>query len=338
MLTGLQDAYVAAIAPDRKTLWVTCPAGNKIAVIDLVAFQPDGHVRFHSGKVRTQRDYVHAGRKPRVLYAMMLDSDPRKFYLAKFDAKTLILLSVKEMAKNFAIELGRPMATFTDTATGRGITVFDYPGFVLEYELDSPESTWNGQVPFYPDELTDAVMSPDGQWIYVADVTRDTVYVFETATLSYVTRPAVKLTRKGPRCLGVSPDGNYLFVGYYALPGGQSKMSMIRLSDSAVVSEADLGGYPRRIGVSPTGNRIYVTDYNTDTCRQYDVTGEKITLAAAGDLDIYEGTFANAVNKPNFLFGNTTSSLPFGPNPQASDYTLNASPIGVVVGDDAFTP
>jgi DNA-binding beta-propeller fold protein YncE len=120
--------------------------------------------------------------------------------------------------------------------------------------------------------------------IVVIDTTSDAVLTTETIS-----------TDPFPRAIGISPDGQYLFVGCIEVSGlSPGCIKMYRLLDGEAVDSVtpeDLSN-PRTMAVAPTGNRIFVADHGSHVCFAFDVTyggSPGLTEVAVARLDTQPG-------------------------------------------------
>ena len=89
---------------------------------------------------------------------------------------------------------------------------------------------------FEGNTIQDAVVSPDGSRVYISNMDRQRIEVIRTSDDTVLT--PIPTAHLRPRGIGISPDGAYLFVGYYLAI--DALIEMIRLSDNAVVSSVCL--------------------------------------------------------------------------------------------------
>ncbi|MBI1851022.1 MAG: hypothetical protein HYR85_11830 [Planctomycetes bacterium] len=122
--------------------------------------------------------------------------------------------------------------------------------------------------------LQDAVVNPDGSYVYVANMERNQIEVIRTLDDVALTPIPTDLR---PRGIGISPDWAYLFVGHYL--AADSVVNMMRLSDTTVVSSLPGFDNPRRIAVRGSGARFFVTDHNADKIVAVDVRVETLIRA-----------------------------------------------------------
>ncbi|MFC2099711.1 YncE family protein, partial [Candidatus Bipolaricaulota bacterium] len=127
--------------------------------------------------------------------------------------------------------------------------------------------------------------------------------VIDTTTdsaLSPITAPFSAELVDSPRAVGISPDGEHLFIGSVHLitPGEDDfvgEVKMLRLSDGVVIDSETTPSSPRRIAVRSGGSRIFVTDHGTDECYAFDVSDSGLALAGATDVNTIPTPAANTV-------------------------------------------
>ena len=290
MLSGLPDAHSAVLTKDWRQLWVTCPNAEKIAVIDVRNFEVidtigfDPYVMEPMGiAVTPDGKYAYVALS-NISYMAKIDTETREFvdlpfYIASGARPTFITFN-PDGSRAYIVDSGNAKVFVVQTSSDYVIRILPFEGYALQ----------------------DAVVSPDGGRVYVANMDRDRIEVIRTSdetALSPIPTTVIK-----PRGIGISPDGAYLFVSHYDPVSPTSKVTMIRLSDNATVSSANMAQNGRRLAVRRDGSRIFVTDHNIDECYAFDVVGETLVPGPVADVDIVE--------EPG--------------------YTVNASPIGVKIG------
>lgn len=108
--------------------------------------------------------------------------------------------------------------------------------------------------------LQEGVSSPDSATFYITNRDENCIHAFNTADTSVITLPDLEISK--PRALGISRDGNYLFVG--GCDPSTPVVCMIRLSDFSIVSSVPMTSCPRRMVVQPDGEKIFVTDHGSN--------------------------------------------------------------------------
>lgn len=302
-LTVPPDAHSAAVTSDGRRLWVTCPNGNHVIVIDTLSFE-----------IIQEFDYSAFALNPMGIAVM---PDGSQVYvgwenassLARYDANTYDLLS-----PGYELLIDPQYILFTPD--GSKACLLNYSGYIAIIRTSDGE-VLRTEVPG-GSGLGDAVVSPDGGTLYVSNMYQQRVEVYDLNALAFL--PPIPTPYLMPRGIGISPDGAYLFIGYY--PATASKVSMLRLSDRTFVSEADFPMNGRRVAVSPDGSRIFVTEHNYDQCCSFSVAGETIVPAGVADLNTIPGYHASPIG---LAIGDWT--------PHASNYiNLTVSPAYVPSG------
>ena len=103
-------------------------------------------------------------------------------------------------------------------------------------------------------------VSPDRNYVYVANYGSNTVSVIDTYDMEEVDGSPI-VVGENPVGVAVSPNGDYVYVANY----GSNTVSVIDTSDWKEVdgSPIDVGTEPVGVAVSPSGDYVYVTCYNS---------------------------------------------------------------------------
>jgi len=306
-LTVPPDAHSAAVTHDGRRLWVTCPNGNHVVIIDTVSFE-----------VIQEFDYSAFALNPMGIAVMPGGSQvyvgwENAWSLARYDARTYDLLS-----PGYAQTMHPQYIVFTPD--GSKACLLDYSGWIAIVRASDGE-VLRTEVPG-GSGLGDAVVSPDAGTLYVSNMYQQRVEVYDLNALAFL--PPIPTPYLNPRGIGISPDGEYLYIGYYT--GAASKVSMLRLSDRTFVSEADIPSNGRRVAVSPDGSRIFVAEHNYDQCCSFNVVGETLVPAAVADLNTIAGYLASPIG---LAMGDWT--------PRASNYINLAVSPAYVPGGSSFS-
>lgn len=116
--------------------------------------------------------------------------------------------------------------------------------------------------------LQEGVSSRDSATFYITDRDQNLIHVFNSSDNSLVTSLDLGISK--PRALGISQDGNYLFVG--GCDPGSHDVCMIRISDYSVVSTVTMKCCPRRMVLQPGGDTLFVTDHGSNEIYAFDVS------------------------------------------------------------------
>ena len=287
-------AHTCVLSRDGCELWVTSPEENSLVVIDTKSFE-----------IIKTFDYSASGDKPiglaiepvptvfqhPIVTAGMWRDDILRFYNSG---------SLEEIPTAEAFDSGSDPEFLTYTPDGTrfcviavenppSVTVWTNPGGeeVTHYDLDGTA-------------LGDAVVSPNGTRLYVANMSQNRIDCVSLGPPyevidQYSTAPYTK-----PRGIAISPDGHYLFTSHYIPGGSQVVMWEIAPTWRGWVARADLPDNGRRIAVNEDCTRLYVTDHNANRVFVYrvNVAEESMFLAspsAGRDLNTIPGYQASPV-------------------------------------------
>ncbi len=285
------DAHSIAVTPDGTQLWVTCPNGHHLFVIDAQTFEIIDEFDY-SDTINKPMGIAISRDRGEVLVGMHQDD-----LVVRFDAETRKPLVPP-------LEAGAEGSFIIFTPDGGRFCLVDQGMSVVKLFRSADRAllrTWNLASPV---GLGDAAMSPDGRYLYVANmglhrIDRLGLRVPWTVN-NYPTEGFLR-----PRGIDISPDGVYLFIGHYM--GMDSKVTMWHLEPFwARVGSANIPANGRRVVRNKECTRIYVTEHAEDECHAYRVNCDE------------ESIFHNATADLNTIGG------------------YKASPIGIAVGD--YTP
>ena len=106
--------------------------------------------------------------------------------------------------------------------------------------------------------IQDAIASPDGSTIYLANMDQNKIEVIRTRD-DFILAPME--TSLHPRGIAISPDGQYLFLGHYTATDAYGHDPSLRRPGGF---HGFIPSNPRCIKVSSDGQRIFVTEHNED--------------------------------------------------------------------------
>ena len=289
------QAIRLALSPDHSRLWVSHLPENKISVLNaatletlevmdlgLAISRPYGiavrPASAHMTDFHAENQAFVAMEALQKIFVFDMD-DPRApaTRLASIGVSSTpdVIVMTPDHRKAYVIDLHTPQIAVVDCTRGKEVAVIDLSGRAHS--------------------LQEGVVSPDGTRLYVTDrhvagqilaidTTSDTVVESETFS-----------TDPFPRAIGISPDGQYLFVGCIEVSGlSPGCIKMHRLSDGDVVDSvtpADLSN-PRTMAVALRGSRIFVADHGSHVCFAFDVTyggSPGLTEIAVARLDTQPG-------------------------------------------------
>jgi YVTN family beta-propeller protein len=136
---------------------------------------------------------------------------------------------------------------------------------------DSGRTAGNGQVLRYTrsvGEFTDSVMvgmspygidiTPNGQFVYVANKDSNTVSKINTSTMTRVANIAVGSQPWGVK---VTPNGNFVYVAN----SGANTVSVISTSTNLVTTTVTVGSNPKGLAITAAGDLVYVANSGSGT-------------------------------------------------------------------------
>ncbi|HXW97629.1 MAG TPA: beta-propeller fold lactonase family protein, partial [Gemmatimonadales bacterium] len=154
---------------------------------------------------------------------------------------------------------------------------------------DSGTTATNGQVRRYNrsvGDFTDSVMvganpygidiTPNGNFVYVANKDSNTVSVINTSTLTRVANIAVGSAPWGVR---VTPNGSFVYVAN----SGANTVSVISTATNTVTATVTVGSNPRGLAITAAGDIVYVANSGSGTVSRIatatnTLTGSAITV------------------------------------------------------------
>jgi YVTN family beta-propeller protein len=149
-------------------------------------------------------------------------------------------------------------------ADGKQLFLVDYDGSVLVVDARdyAVQKHWDG-------DASDAVVSPDGRYLYVAHNrgadggANGMVSAIDVACATVV----ATVLLDDVAALAISPDGRRLYAiscdrrTYHEYPEGE--LTIIDTGSHAAISTIAVGACPETITVSPDGDYLYITHYGT---------------------------------------------------------------------------
>ena len=169
-------------------------------------------------------------------------------------------------------------------------------------------------------------ITPNGQYVYVADYGGTTVSVISTSNDS-----AFKAITVGSAPFGVAitPNGQYVYVANR----GSNSVSVISTSSNSVVSTITVGTNPLGVAITPNGQYVYVANGGSNTVSVISTASNSVVST------IPVGTSPNGVAiTPNGQYvyvddyvSNTTSVISTSSNSVVSTVPVGSGPDGVVI-------
>jgi DNA-binding beta-propeller fold protein YncE len=267
------NAHSIAMVQSPNRLWVTCPDSDHIAVINPSTMELIDNIEIE-------------GKQPTGIAVSPYDS---RVYVTFSETGEVGIFHPQEMELISSIHVGGNPSSITFTPSGAKAYAVDYQEPAV-YVIDAVRNALITTLNFPGHAIQDAIASPDGSTIYLANMDQNKIEVIRTRD-DFILAPME--TSLHPRGIAISPDGQYLFLGHYTAT--DAYVDMIRLSDSQVVSTASIPSNPRCIKVSSDGQRIFVTEHNEDALYLYDVSGETLSPAGHVDLNSVSGQQASPV-------------------------------------------
>jgi YVTN family beta-propeller protein len=108
---------------------------------------------------------------------------------------------------------------------------------------------------------SDIALSPDGKYIYVSLESSDELAVIDAGNLTL--QKTIHMPINNSRSVVASPDGHYVYTTNYDDDKRISTVTVINVSDDAVLKEITIGMEPLSMRISPDGKYLYI-------CTAYD--------------------------------------------------------------------
>ena len=283
-------AHTIVVAPDGERIWVSSSRSNEMHVL--------GYTLGGDLEVRDVIDLGPADVQP---LGFAFTPDGGRAFVALYRSGEVAVIDTATHAY-VTVDVGDDPSFVVVTPDGSKAYVIIEQA-VRIVAIDTSDLRIAADIALDGRDLQDAVISPDGRRLYVASRQMRRIEVIDTATdtlLTPIAAPFSVDTVDSPRTLGMSPSGDYLYVGSVRLsaPGASDfigEVKMLRLADGAVIDAEPMPNNPRRIAVSEDGRTIYVTDHGTFDCYAFDVSAGGLALAAAENVSTIPGSHANSV-------------------------------------------
>jgi YVTN family beta-propeller protein len=287
-MTGLDQPYALALAPDGRALYTANFGGDGVSVFDAAA---------PSAIPGTVVDQFHPS----------LES-PGGLALAP-GGKTLYVTNF-----NFA-DPDSGVVSVVDTASRSVVSIIDSPGlndpsgvavtpdgktlYVDQYSedqvdiVDAATGVGEGSVPraSLSDNPVGITLSANGKRLYVDDYVGDSVSIVDTTTNRFIGQVADPGgSFDGPEYAALSPDG----VTLYVANDTDNTISVVDTTLNTVTSViTDTEGTnfdgPTGVAVSPDGKTLYVTNQNADTISEVAIQAAprgKVRIAGSVEVGV----------------------------------------------------
>ena len=151
------------------------------------------------------------------------------------------------------------------------------------------------------------VMTPDGAYLYIWDRTEPGIGIkkFRTSDNTVVSTIPNTGGMHNLNAIAINAAGTYAYVASYGVSGIGGAISVLRLSDDAILGTTELAyNYPSKIAVTPDGNWVYVADYSAAKISKFDpvnydveaeitVASKSVWLVATNDY-LYSISYSQA--------------------------------------------
>ena len=253
--------------------------------------------------------------------------DGSKVYIATDNAGIKMI----DIASNYQLStINRASFVVATSPDGSKMYTTDWsPGVVHEY--DTATDTATGRSANTDINPTDMTVSPNGDFIYVANYNSGpaTVTKIDMSTFT-ATDHQVDPGGAQPAGVVVSPDGSKLYVVLY----GAGAVKEIRTSDMLVQQTTAVAMNSRDVAINSAGSKIYVTSAFANHVVEIDTTTFTITATIpVGSVP------QKLVISPDdrFLFvsnqGNdTVSKIDLSTNTVVETIAVNTQPYGIAIG------
>ena len=199
------------------------------------------------------------------------------------------------------------------------VQVLDMSGF------DDPLAVAVGTSP------SDAVLTDDGNHLWVSNLASDSVSVIDTVSDQVVATIPVG---DGPRGLDLSPDGRRLYVAN----GNDDSLSIIDTGTRQVIDTIAVGDEPTAVKVAPNGTFLYVSNARAASVSVVDLPDHAVRSIAVGTRPrgiafLPDSSTAYVTNTLN----NTLSPVDTDSELAASPIAVGNGPIAIVISDNGQT-
>ena len=256
------EPYGVAVTPDGRRVVVSRTADGIVTVISTDPF------------VDGSQDHITVGAAPR---GVAVTPDGFAF-VANFDDDTVSQISLASLAVVDTIAVGSGpwgVAAFFDEADAtRRVYVSNHLDDSLSV-ISADEATLISAVGNGPIGMA---LTPDGQWLYVANYNDDTVAVIRTSDHSLFD---VVRVGDGPWGVAVGARGESVFVTNSL----SDSVSVIRVSDNLVERVYRVGRQPLGVAAPANGDFAYVVNSLSNTVTRIDHVDQTATTILADELN-----------------------------------------------------
>nr|WP_235093929.1 YncE family protein [Streptomyces sp. A1-5] len=247
---------------DLKTLWVNNDLGNSLTPIDPATGKAGAPVRVE--------DPYNLYFTPDGRYAVVMASNLRQ----------LVFRDAHSMAVAKAVPVGCDGVNHADfSADGRYFIVScEFSGDLLKVDTARMTVTGKMRLPGAPGMPQDVKVSPDGRTWYIADMTRNGVWVLDGDRF---TTPRLLPTGKGAQGLYVSRDSRTLYISNR----DEGSISLLDLRSGKLTGKWKLpgGGSPDMGGLSADGKILWLSGrYHSEVYAIDTATGHLIKRIRVG--------------------------------------------------------
>lgn len=274
---GCDGPYGAAVTPDGSNLVITCTDSNNVVIIPTANFVST-----------TAQDSISLvdKLKPR---GVAVESRGMFAYVANFESDKVSQINIGSGLETDSYDVGDGpwgIAAIYDSADASDkVYVTNFKDRTVSViSSDGVETIVNvGNGPL------GAALTPDGDFLYVANFFDGNVAVIDTADQSIVDRITVG---DEPWGVAIANDGNHVFV----TNNNSDTVSVITTSNRAVSLTRSVGDQPVGVAAPINGNFAYVVNQGDNTINKVSITGTVTRIE--------EGEFNSAFSLGSFVGGN----------------------------------
>ncbi len=258
------EPYGAAVTPDGRRVLVSRTAAGSVAVITAETFESAG-----------SQVHVAVGSGPR---GVAVTPDGRYAFVANFedDSVSQIALSSMTVTATHAVGSGPwgVAAFYDDAAATHRVYVANHldnsVSVITTEAITRIENVGNGPLGL--------ALTPDGQWLYVANYNDDTVAVIRTSDHSLFD---VVRVGDGPFGVAVGMQGESVFVSN----SFSDSVSVIRVSDNLIERTYAVGFQPMGVAAPVNGDYAYVVNSRSNSVTRIGHADGTLDTILTGELN-----------------------------------------------------